>query len=155
LSLHVATDVLHARHAVHLQQAQAPPVAHVRQGQGWRRLLTSVGLTDQEPSSPQGQYHVVMPAVPRAPLVLVHADLAFASWLLLDSRVMDVPMSSDSIVATPLSWNTLFFRHCSEDSETAIDRAGNGFYSTGPNLFSQGSTPCSDRVNTCQIRPRA
>src|SRR5262249_47141526 len=29
--------------------------------------------------------------------------------LLLDSRVVDVPMSSNAIVVTPLSWNTLFF----------------------------------------------
>ena|SRR6516164_6750183 len=32
--------------------------------------------------------------------------------------------------------NPQTFRHCSEDSEAAIDRASNGFYSTGPNLFS-------------------
>ena len=29
--------------------------------------------------------------------------------LLLDSRVVYVPMSSNAIVVTPLSWNTLFF----------------------------------------------
>ena len=29
--------------------------------------------------------------------------------LLLDSRVVDVPMSYNPIVVTPLSWNTLFF----------------------------------------------
>src|SRR5712692_10478393 len=47
-----------------------------------------------------------------------------------------------------------FFGHCSGDSEIAIDKAGNGFYSTGPHHFSQGSTPCLDRVNTCQTRRR-
>jgi len=29
--------------------------------------------------------------------------------LLLDSRVVDVPMASTPIVVTPPSWNTLFF----------------------------------------------
>src|SRR5712691_11607914 len=47
-----------------------------------------------------------------------------------------------------------FFGHCSGDSEIAIDKAGNSFYSTGPHHFSQGSTPCLDRVNTCQTRRR-
>ena len=31
------------------------------------------------------------------------------SGLLLDSRVVDVPMSYNAIVVTALSWNTLFF----------------------------------------------
>ena len=31
------------------------------------------------------------------------------TWLLLDSRGVDVPMSSNAIVVTPLSWNTLCF----------------------------------------------
>jgi len=30
-------------------------------------------------------------------------------WLLLDARVVDVPMSSNPIVVTPPSWNALFF----------------------------------------------
>jgi hypothetical protein len=44
---------------------------------------------------------------------------------------------------------------CSGDSGVEIDRAGDRFYTTGPNLLSQGSTPCLDRVNTCQTRRRA
>jgi transposase-like protein len=35
--------------------------------------------------------------------------LGFFEWLLLDSRVVDVPKSSNAIVVTSLSWNTLFF----------------------------------------------
>src|SRR5712691_2457486 len=51
--------------------------------------------------------------------------------------------------------NALHERDCSGDSEIAIDRAGDGVYSTGPHFFSQGSTPCLDRVKTCQTRRRA
>src|SRR4029450_1311226 len=80
LSLHVATDVTHSRRAVHLQQEQAQPVAHLRQGQRRRQLLTSVRLADQKPYSHQGQCHMVMPALPRAHLVLVHAYLSLASF---------------------------------------------------------------------------
>jgi hypothetical protein len=31
-------------------------------------------------------------------------------------------------------------RHCSADSEIAIDRASDGFYTTGPDLFLRGAT---------------
>ena len=47
------------------------------------------------------------------------------------------------------------FRHCSGDSESAIDGAGKDFYATGPNLFSQGSILCWDRVHTYQTGLRA
>src|SRR4029450_281945 len=80
LSLHVATDVTHSRRAVHLQQEQAQPVAHLRQGQRRRQLLTLVRLADQEPYSYQRQGHMVMPALPRAHLGLVHAYLSLASF---------------------------------------------------------------------------
>lgn len=33
----------------------------------------------------------------------------FLGWLLLDCKVVDVPLSSNAIVVTLLSWNTLFF----------------------------------------------
>src|SRR6267378_1466159 len=35
-----------------------------------------------------------------------------------------------------------------------MDRAGSHFYTTGSNLFFQGSQRCLDRVNTCQTPPR-
>src|SRR5438876_508634 len=39
-----------------------------------------MGFTDQEPHRHQRQRHVVMPPLPGADLILVHADLAFASF---------------------------------------------------------------------------
>ncbi len=51
--------------------------------------------------------------------------------------------------------NTSQIGHCSDDSEIALDRVGDGFYTTAPNLFSEGSTPCVDQGTTCQTRPRA
>jgi hypothetical protein len=39
-----------------------------------------VGFPNQKPHCDQGQGHVVMPALPGAHLVLVHAHLAFASF---------------------------------------------------------------------------
>ena len=46
-------------------------------------------------------------------------------------------------------------RDCSPDSEVDRDRTGDRFYTTGPNLLSQGSSPCSDRVKTCQTPLKA
>jgi len=46
------------------------------------------------------------------------------------------------------------YGHCSRDSEFDVDRPGDHFYTTGPNLFSQESHVCSDRVYTCQTPPR-
>src|SRR2546422_2607239 len=45
--------------------------------------------------------------------------------------------------------NYLINRDCSRDSGFDMDRAGDRFYTTAPNLFFQGSQLCSDRVNTC------
>ena len=69
LTVHVATDVVEARGAEHLEQQEAQPVAHVRQGQGRRALLPPVCFAEQEPHGDQGQGHVVMPALPGAHLV--------------------------------------------------------------------------------------
>src|SRR2546423_6220310 len=52
-------------------------------------------------------------------------------------------------------WNERVFRDCSRDPGFDMDRAGDHFYTTGPNHFSQGSQRCLDRVNTCQTPPRA
>jgi hypothetical protein len=47
------------------------------------------------------------------------------------------------------------FGHCSRNPGFDMDRAGDHFYTTGPNLFFQESALCLDRVNTCQTPPRA
>src|SRR5215470_778201 len=63
----------HLREQGHEVKLMAPqyvkPVAHLRQGQGRRQLLTPVGLPDQEPDRDQGQRHVMMPALPGPHLV--------------------------------------------------------------------------------------
>src|SRR5437870_5355826 len=46
------------------------------------------------------------------------------------------------------------FRDCSGDSVITIDKAGDGFSSTGPHHFSQTSTGCLDHVHTYQTRRR-
>src|SRR5437868_5975461 len=55
-------------------------MSDLRQRQGWRPLLTPMGCTDQEPHRHQRQRHVVMPPLPGAYLILIHADLTFASF---------------------------------------------------------------------------
>src|SRR5262249_55420890 len=80
LALYVATDRGDAERAEYLQQEHAQPVADLRQRQGGRPLLTPVGFLDQEPHGNQRQRHVMMPAVPGAHLVLVHAYLALAAF---------------------------------------------------------------------------
>src|SRR5713101_5031767 len=47
-----------------------------------------------------------------------------------------------------------FIRHCSRDSEFDMDRPGDRFYTTGPNLFPQESQVCSDQVYMCQTPQR-
>src|SRR6266446_10202428 len=44
-----------------------------------------------------------------------------------------------------------FSRHCSRVSACDMDRLGDRFYTTGPNLFPQGSQVCLDRVHMYQI----
>src|SRR5215813_13942928 len=78
LTLDLAADGVDAGGAVDLQQEQAQPVTHLRQRQGRRQLLTSVGLPNQEPYRHQRQRHVMMPALPGTHLILVHAHLALA-----------------------------------------------------------------------------
>jgi hypothetical protein len=63
LTLHLSADRVNAGRAEYLQQQQAQPIADLRQGQGWRHLLTPVGLPDQKSHRDQGQGHVVMPAL--------------------------------------------------------------------------------------------
>ncbi len=55
LAVHVATHGGHTERTKYLHQQHAQPVAHVRQCQGRRPLLTPVGFTDQELHRDQGQ----------------------------------------------------------------------------------------------------
>ena len=64
LALDLATDRGDAEHAEHPEQQYAQPIAYLRQGQGRRALLASVGFTHQEPDRNQGQRHVMVPALP-------------------------------------------------------------------------------------------
>src|SRR2546430_3474355 len=80
LALDVETDRGDAARTEHLHQQHAQPVAHLRQCQGRRQLLTPVGLPDQEPDRDQGQRHVMMPALPGPHLVCVHPRLTFAAF---------------------------------------------------------------------------
>jgi hypothetical protein len=47
------------------------------------------------------------------------------------------------------------FRHCSRASEIGIDKASDGFYTTGLNLLSQETSSCSDPVNMYLTQRRA
>src|SRR5215813_12852264 len=79
LPLHLSTDSVDAGRAAYLQEQQAQPLAHVRQRQGWCPLLPPVGLPDQTPHREQGQGHMVVPTLPGAHLVLVHAHFTLAA----------------------------------------------------------------------------
>jgi hypothetical protein len=79
LALDLATDRGDAARAEPPEQQYAHPIAHVRQGQGRRELLASVGCPHQEPDRDQGQRHVMGPALPGPPLVLSHPPLPFSS----------------------------------------------------------------------------
>src|SRR5215831_20018290 len=80
LTLDLATDLVNAGRVADLQQELAQPGSDLWQGQGRGHLLTSVGFTNQEPHRQQRQGHVVMPALPGAHLILIHADFALASF---------------------------------------------------------------------------
>jgi hypothetical protein len=80
LTLYLTADIVYAGRGKHLQQEQAQPIADLRQRQRRCHLLTPMGFTDQELHRHQRQRHVVMPPLPGADLILVHADLAFASF---------------------------------------------------------------------------
>src|SRR5215475_6149973 len=73
-------DIGYTSRRKHLQQQQAQPMSDLRKRQGWRPLLPPMGFTDQEPHRHQRQRHVVMPPLPSAYLIFIHADLAFASF---------------------------------------------------------------------------
>jgi len=77
--LDLATDLVNAGRVVDLQQELAQPGSDLWQDQGRGQLLTPVGFTNQEPHRQQRQGHVVMPAVPGAHLIRIHADFALAS----------------------------------------------------------------------------
>src|SRR5215831_8381211 len=93
-SLHLATDGVDARGAEHFQQEHAQPIADLGQGQGGRPLLPPVRSLDQEPHS----------------ALSANRLHGLGRSLLLDSGagVVDVPMSYNPIVVTPLSWHTVF-----------------------------------------------
>ena len=54
------------------------------------------------------------------------------------TRIMSMIRQSFSEASLDLAPKTR--RHCSADSEIAIDRASDGFYTTGPDLFLRGAT---------------
>ena len=72
-------EAVHTRRAEYLQQQHAQPVAHLWECQGRRQLLPPMGFPDQEPERDQRQRHVMMPALPGAYLISVHACFTLAS----------------------------------------------------------------------------
>jgi hypothetical protein len=78
LPLDLTAERVHTGRAQPLQQEPAQPLTHWWPGEGRCALRSPVGFLAHEPPGPQRQGHVVMPAVPGAPLLRRHAHCALA-----------------------------------------------------------------------------